>query len=779
MKKIAVLTSGGDAPGMNAAIKGIVRSACNRGWEVFGVRDGYKGLVEGGDLIFPLNWDDVERFSREGGTFLGSARFTRLKGDSPEALESKKNALLNLLGLGVTGLVVIGGDGSLRGAQALYSYLKNGETCIPEMKDMCLSIVGIPGSIDNDVALTDMSLGTDTTLNTIVECIDKLRDTAASHKRVIIVEVMGRLRGYLAIMSGLATGADKVLIREESVSMDELHTMLHDLEASFDQGQKAGIIVRSEGALFSTRFIKETIDVLLKADREVRETVLGHLQRGGTPTCFERVLGLRMGMNAVQTLRKDPSEPRLIVLRDNTTKAEPLDTALDKMDSPLFRDNLSVNAKHAFSLGSRLENPPREASQEKRIAILTEGENISGMNMAIRAVSRLAINQGIEVIGIKGGFQGLVKGLPSVLDIEWGMLEMKGILLKAGTLLGVSSKWITKEDLSDIKDDISKLRIDGLITIGNERAFQLSRKTAPMLALPIVGIPATLNCDIHGTDWSIGMDSASNDLMKSIDRLVDTAHVKKKICVIHVKGDNCTCLVKQVALAGGVDQWIIQEGPDTYSDEALKELIREKVQKLKRFLDMGKNFATMIFSSNGHKNSKKTLKVIEQAMRDVGIDLDITVVPLETDQGGVIPAAFDRVIAGRLGEKAFSRLMEKIEIKDGSFDMVGIRGKEIHAAPYHGSEESEDSVCFCPPSFEFELQDCLEQIFQPRDGCVGLGGTIQWSETSKRDLWEGIWICKKCSTRREIFFDSKQTLSISCVNESCSNFGYIRTSRRF
>jgi len=194
MKKIAVLTSGGDAPGMNAAVKGVVRTALNNGFEIFGVRDAYKGLVQGGDAIFPLDWDDVGLFFREGGTFLGSARYARIKGDSNEALKLKDKILKNLQNLGISGLIVIGGDGSLTGAYELYSYLKEKENLLPGLKDMNLSVVGIPGSIDNDIAFTDMSIGADTTLNTIIECIDKLRDTAASHKRVIIVEVMGRLQ---------------------------------------------------------------------------------------------------------------------------------------------------------------------------------------------------------------------------------------------------------------------------------------------------------------------------------------------------------------------------------------------------------------------------------------------------------------------------------------------------------------------------------------------------------------------------------------------------------
>jgi 6-phosphofructokinase 1 len=353
-------------------------------------------------------------------------------------------------------------------------------------------------------------------------------------------------------------------------------------------------------------------------------------------------------------------------------KAESLKRTLDKIDTPFFKENLSPNTRHSFRLGRKLEKPPGKASRGLKIGILTEGENVSGMNMAIRAVARLAMNEGIQVIGIKGGFQGLTKGRASVLSLEWGMLEMKGIMLKAGTLLGVSNKWIKEEDLPGARASVADLHLDGLVTIGNHRTFQLARKAAPGLGLPILGIPATLNCDIRGTDWSIGMDSSANDLMMDTDRAVDNAHVRGKICIVHVKGDNCGSLVNQVALAGGVDLWINLESTGEYSGENLKGVIRKKVENLKKILDTGKNFASIIFSSQNPENSEKAVWVIEKALKEAGIDRDIMVVPLESHQGGVIPTAFDRVLATRLSEKAFDRLLDKIKTGDASFEMVGI-----------------------------------------------------------------------------------------------------------
>src|SRR3990172_8196903 len=389
INKIAALTSGGDAPGMNSCLRGVVRAALNKGWEVYGIRDAYQGLVEGGDKIFPLDWVDVSWNFREGGTFLGSARYTDLIGDSDKAKELKQKALLNLKRQGISGLAVIGGDGSLTGAYDLFTFLKQSGPLSAELRGMELSIVGIPGSIDNDIAFTDMSIG-----------------------------------------------ADRIFIREEKITKDKLNAMLNTLTESLAHGQKACVIVRSEGAVFSASFIKETISVLLEPKREVRETVLGHLQRGGKPTAFEIILATRMGVKAVQLLEEKCPEPYMIGLNNGKITSVALGTCLNKIRTPEFRGELSKNTQSAFRLNGILEKPPDETPTGARIGILTDGSNVSGMNMAIRAVARLAINGGIEVTGIKGGFSGLVQGSENVFPLEWNMLEMSGVLRRAGTLLG-------------------------------------------------------------------------------------------------------------------------------------------------------------------------------------------------------------------------------------------------------------------------------------------------------------------------------------------------------
>ncbi|MCQ3930458.1 MAG: 6-phosphofructokinase [Chloroflexi bacterium] len=277
MKKIAVLTSGGDAPGMNAAIRAVVRTALDMGMEVYGIRRGYTGMLAG-DFERMTN-REVSGILQRGGTILQTARNEQFK--TPEG---QKRGLRRLNEVGVDGLVVIGGDGSLRGAQALHS--------------LNFPVVGIPGSIDNDIWGTNMSIGVDTALNTILDAIDKLRDTATSHERAFLVEAMGRNCGYLALMSGILGGAELVVTPEKPLELDEIAKALDD---AYTRGKSHAIGVIAEGAKYNITEVAKYLE-----DRtvgfEVRMTILGHVQRGGSPSAFDRLLATRLGVAAVEQL---------------------------------------------------------------------------------------------------------------------------------------------------------------------------------------------------------------------------------------------------------------------------------------------------------------------------------------------------------------------------------------------------------------------------------------------------------------------------------------------
>lgn len=275
IKKIGVLTSGGDSPGMNAAIRAVVRASLSSGIEVYGIRDGYLGLHQ--NRIKKLERYSVSDVINRGGTFLGSARFPEFK---EEAV--RRQAIENLKEHGIEALVVIGGDGSYMGAKKL-----------TEMGYPC---IGLPGTIDNDIAGTDFTIGFDTALNVILDAVDRLRDTSSSHKRISIVEVMGRHCGDLAMSAAVAGGAEFVVVPEQPFDKESL---ISQIEAGIERGKRHALVVICEHITDVNALAKE---VETRTLLETRATILGHIQRGGSPTGRDRILASRMGAFAVQLL---------------------------------------------------------------------------------------------------------------------------------------------------------------------------------------------------------------------------------------------------------------------------------------------------------------------------------------------------------------------------------------------------------------------------------------------------------------------------------------------
>jgi 6-phosphofructokinase 1 len=275
--KIGVLTSGGDAPGMNAAIRAVVRTGIYNGLEVFGIMRGYSGMIE--NDIVPMHSRSVANIIQRGGTILKTARCKEFFEH-----EGRKKAHANLKKLGINGLVIIGGDGSFRGAHKL-------------SQEFDIPCIGLPGTIDKDIAGTDFTIGFDTAVNTAVEAIDKIRDTADAHDRLFIIEVMGRDAGYIALHSGIATGAENILIPERKTDIEELVNSLLEKER---RKKLVNIIVVAEGdrgAEDVATIIKERVP-----SADTRVCVLGHIQRGGAPTCMDRLIASRMGYSAVECL---------------------------------------------------------------------------------------------------------------------------------------------------------------------------------------------------------------------------------------------------------------------------------------------------------------------------------------------------------------------------------------------------------------------------------------------------------------------------------------------
>lgn len=324
MKRIAVLTSGGDAPGMNAAVRAVVRKAIYEGMEVFGINYGYAGMVAGD--IFPLTVRGVGDKISRGGTFLYSARFPEFA-----ELEGQLAGIEQLKKHGIEGVVVIGGDGSYHGAMRLTEH--------------GFPAIGLPGTIDNDIVGTDYTIGFDTAVTTALEAIDKIRDTSSSHKRTFIVEVMGRNAGDIALWAGIGAGADEIIIPEHDFDVNEI---VASIKNGYRNGKNHNIIVLAEGVMKGSVLaekIKEAGD-----NSDLRVSTLGHIQRGGTPTARDRVLASWMGAHAVELLKEGRGGLAVGIHNEQLVESPILGTAEEGALFSLDNGNIIVNNPHKANL---------------------------------------------------------------------------------------------------------------------------------------------------------------------------------------------------------------------------------------------------------------------------------------------------------------------------------------------------------------------------------------------------------------------------------------------
>ena len=319
IKRVGVLTSGGDSPGMNAAIRAVVRACAYYNVECVGIYRGYQGMIEGD--FKEMGPRDVKNIINKGGTILKSARSADFR-----TAEGRKRAYENLVAAGIDSFVVIGGDGSFTGAEIF-----NEEYKFP--------VIGIPGTIDNDIFGTSHTLGYDTALNTVIDAIDKIRDTANSHNRLFFVEVMGRDAGHIALNAGIGAGAEEILIPEEDFGLERL---VESLKRSKDSGKTSSIVVVSEGDKIGKNVfeLKDYVEENMP-EYDVRVSVLGHMQRGGSPSCFDRVLASRLGVKAVETLLEGKSNFMVGLYQDKVTLT-PLEQAI-KGQSEIYMELVKVS----------------------------------------------------------------------------------------------------------------------------------------------------------------------------------------------------------------------------------------------------------------------------------------------------------------------------------------------------------------------------------------------------------------------------------------------------
>ncbi|CAE6461865.1 unnamed protein product [Rhizoctonia solani] len=767
--KIAVLTSGGDSAGMNAAVRAVVKGGISKGCEMWVVREGYEGLVRGnaeaapptiplesctagtvssqvaelpfvkslrfgdgelfkqgegdaedrpdkktlkGRYIVKVGWDDVRGWMGEGGTLIGTARCAAFR-----QVEGRMTAAYNLIKEGIDALVVCGGDGSLTGADRLRAewpelvagLLKEGRITEEQSKLYGhLKIVGLVGSIDNDMAMTDLTIGAPTALHRICEAIDNINSTASSHSRAFVVEVMGRHCGWLALLAGVSAGADFIFIPEhppEARPWEE--DMCEIIQRHRKQGKRKTIVIVAEGAhdrdLNPIRpdYVKEILSEKLGLDTRV--TTLGHTQRGGTPCAFDRVLPTLQGVEAVNALLEaTPETPSYMIgISENQITRQPLMEAVEQTQAvakaiaekdfvkamslrdPEFKDYLE-----AFVLTSALDAGTKVPEAKRlRVGIIHMGAPAGGMNAATRAAVRYCLDRGHTPLAINNGFPGLLDD--SVTQLSW--LRVDNWMTRGGSELG-TNRTLPDIDLGAVASKFQGHRFDALFMIGGFEAFsallilEKGRANYPAFNIPMVHLPATISNNVPLTEFSLGSDTSLNALVDACDSIKQSAQANRnRVFVVETQGGQCGYLATLGALAVGASV--------VYTPEVgiNLDLLRADVNFLKtRYaLDVkGKSEGRLVIMSE-KASSVYTTDVVTKVLAEEGRGLfDSRSASLgHTLQGG-IPSPIDRARAVRLSIKCMKFLEQHARSHSRrsppeSAAVITIQGTSIKLTPVH------------------------------------------------------------------------------------------------
>ncbi len=612
-KIIGVLTSGGDAPGMNAAVRAVVRTAVAKGIKVIGIQRGFSGLIEREYL--ELTSRSVAGTIQKGGTFLLSARCPEMMTREGQDLAAKV-----CKEIGIEALVIIGGDGSFKGGLSLY---KRG-----------INIIGIPGTIDLDISCTDYTIGFDTAVNTAMDAIDKIRDTSTSHERCSIIEVMGRSAGHIALWCGIATGAEAVLSNE--LYHYEEQNLINDIIKKRLNGRKHYVIVNAESIGDSEGMAKR---IEYATGVETRATVLGYLQRGGSPSCKDRVFGSAMGAMAVDLL-ENGAKNRVIAYKNGTftdfdieealKMKKTLDPHLVKMLDKLTRkgDQAMMSTEGMFPIESIVR-------KDMTVGIITSGDDSPGMNAVIRAAVRTAMYYGMRVIGFHRGFAGLIEQ-----DFEeMNNRSLSETVQKGGTMLLSAScpEFMTKRGLERAARTLQEQHVDALIVVGGNGSMAGARDLMEK-GINVIGIPATIDNDIAASEYSVGFDTAINTAMTAIDKVRDTSLSHERCSIIEVSGKTSGHNALWCGIASGAEEALTPEYYDHDESRIISRILKAKNSGKKLHLIVN---ADSVGGSNG------LAKRIEFA---TGLETRATI--LGYIQGGGEPTCLDRVMGSAMGAKA-------------------------------------------------------------------------------------------------------------------------------
>ncbi|KAH9481412.1 ATP-dependent 6-phosphofructokinase [Psilocybe cubensis] len=750
--KIAILTSGGDSAGMNAAVRAIVKWGILKGCEMWIVREGYEGLVNGnedraekvgqevnanavaavdkelaqsiditshepdknllhnlrfgdgellrdgtseyvggrtlkGRYIVRVGWDDVRGWFSEGGTLIGTARSAAFR--TPEG---RLAAAYNLVKEGIDALVVCGGDGSLTGAdlfrsewpdliQTLHSEKRITDAQLKNHSH--LKLVGLVGSIDNDMAMTDLTIGAPTALQRICEAIDNINSTAYSHSRAFVVEVMGRDCGWLALMAGVAGGADFIFIPEKPpTTMPWEDAMCAEIHRHRSLGKRKTIVIVAEGAHdrelnpIRADYIKDILTDRLGLDTRV--TTLGHTQRGGRPCAFDRILPTVQGVEAVEALLEaEPSTPTYMIgVQENKITRVPLMDAVSAtraigkaLKDKEFDKALSLRGPeflemlHGFrgcsSYNSEAEKLPK--AKRMRVGIIHMGAPAGGMNAATRAAVRYCIKQGHTPLAVHNGFRGLLDD--NVDELSW--LGVDAWAARGGSELG-TNRALPSVDMGGIASKFQEYAFDGLLMIGGFEAFNAllmlddARKHYPAFHIPMAHLPATISNNVPLTEHSLGSDTSLNALVDACDAIKQSASASRdRVFVVETQGGQCGYIATMGALAVGASLVYTPEGGMTL------DMLRRDIRFLKRrySLDVpGKSEGRLVIRTEAASKVYTTSVLTKMLIEEGGSLFDARSASLgHTLQGGV-PSPMDRARAARLSLRCMKFLEEHHEI---------------------------------------------------------------------------------------------------------------------
>ncbi|XP_041816857.1 ATP-dependent 6-phosphofructokinase, platelet type isoform X1 [Chelmon rostratus] len=677
-KAIAVLTSGGDAQGMNAAVRAVVRMGLYVGAKVYFIHEGYQGMVDGGENIKEASWESVSSMLQVGGTVIGSARCKEFR-----THEGRLKAAHNLVQHGITNLCVIGGDGSLTGANLfreewsglLGELVEQGSIEADAIqKYSALHIVGMVGSIDNDFCGTDMTIGTDSALHRIIEVVDAIMTTAQSHQRTFVLEVMGRHCGYLALVSALACGADWVLIPEMPPEDGWEDKMCQKLSANRAGMKRLNIIIVAEGAIdrsnmpITTDYIKNLVVKCLGFDTRV--TILGHVQRGGTPSAFDRILASRMGVEAVLALLETTANtPACVVsLCGNQSVRLPLMECVQMtqevqkaMDEKRFEEAVKLRGRSfennlkTYKLLAHRKPESELPTSNFNVAVLNVGAPAAGMNAAVRSAVRVGISEGHKMFAVSDGFEGLCKG--QIKEIKWA--DVGGWTGQGGSLLG-TKRTLPAKHVDKIAEQMRKHNINALLIVGGFEAFESllqlyeARATYEEFCIPMCMLPATISNNVPGTDLSIGADTALNAIVETCDRIKQSASgTKRRVFIIETMGGYCGYLASVGGLAAGADAAYIYEEPFDIRD--LQANVEHLTEKMKTSIQRG------LVLRNENCNENYTTDFIYQLYSEEGKGVfDSRKNVLGHMQQGGAPSPFDRNFGTKISAKAMQWITKKL-----------------------------------------------------------------------------------------------------------------------